>query len=158
MVVVTAKGEQRCILVQSPCHCDVSYTGAMAPGRLLLVAFLLLLLVNPSAGGWWRRRRRSGCRPTHCAWGGWSDWGACSDPCGNAGTQTRSRSVATAKKCGGSDCAGSSRESKECNRFCHNGGTPRAGHCDCPDEFWGTCCGHRELAVILRCLNLFKLY
>ena len=122
----------------------------MAPERLLLVAILLLVLVNPSTGGFWRRRRRrrSGCQATNCAWGDWSGWGACSDPCGNAGTKTRSRSVATAKTCGGSDCSGSSRESQACNRFCHNGGTPKAGHCDCPDEFWGTCCGHRELTVI----------
>ena len=110
------------------------------------LAILLTLTLTPDVDGliFGRRRRRGGCGPVNCVWGGWSAWGPCSHPCGNAGTQTRSRGVASGASCGGAGCSGPSSQTQACNRFCHNGGTAKSGYCDCPDAFWGNCCPNRE--------------
>ncbi|CAH1259113.1 Hypp2156 [Branchiostoma lanceolatum] len=60
----------------------------------------------------------------------WNGWSACSAPCGNSGTQTRTAS----------GCGAPGPETQACNLFCHNGGTPLASSCSCPLDFWGTCC------------------
>ena len=85
------------------------------------------------------------CTEVNCAWGGWSDYGECTDVCGSTGTQTRSRVISMQAKCDGSGCSGPSKETRKCNRFCYNGGTPQDGYCShCPDKFWGTCCEKRK--------------
>ncbi|KAI8488008.1 hypothetical protein Bbelb_341260 [Branchiostoma belcheri] len=62
--------------------------------------------------------------PLYCVW---TSWSACSAPCGNSGTQTRTAVVfGTATAC---------YQTRPCNRFCHNGGTPLATSCSCPLEF-----------------------
>ena len=123
----------------------------MAICRLLLVLWLILDVVDQTRGSCYRNgryrrcRRRRSCSSVSCAWGGWSAWGACSDPCGSAGTQSRSRGIAKGAYCGGSSCSGPSSQTQDCNRFCYNGGTPQSGHCgNCTDEFWGTCCDKRK--------------
>ena len=111
---------------------------------LLVFCLLLFLLFSETkAGGWWRRGRR-GCDRVNCVWGVWSQWTSCSHPCGNAGTQDRSRGIARHPSCGGAGCSGPNSERKGCNRFCHNGGNPQPGYCSCQDRFWGTCCKYRE--------------
>ncbi|XP_066303433.1 mucin-like protein [Branchiostoma lanceolatum] len=60
----------------------------------------------------------------------WNGWSACSAPCGNAGTQTRTAS----------GCGAPGPQSQACNRFCNNGGTPLPASCSCPKGFAGTCC------------------
>ncbi|KAK2139493.1 hypothetical protein NP493_6387g00001 [Ridgeia piscesae] len=107
----------------------------MAIARLLL-GLWLILLVGQTRGVWWSR---SSCSPVNCVWSGWRGWGACNHPCGNAGIQSRSRSIYSGTSCGGS-CPGSYTQERACNRFCYNSGTQRSGHCDCPDEYWDTCC------------------
>ncbi|KAI0207552.1 hypothetical protein LSAT2_007820, partial [Lamellibrachia satsuma] len=89
--------------------------------------------------------RSSSCSRVNCVWRDWSGWRACNHPCGTAGTQSRSRGIATGASCGGSSCSGPSNQTRACNRYCDNGGTPQFGHCDCPDEFWGTCCDKRHI-------------
>ena len=85
------------------------------------------------------------CTEVNCAWGGWSEYGECTDVCGSTGTQTRSRSISRQAKCDGSGCSGPSTETRKCNRLCYNGGTPQDGYCShCPDKFWGTCCEKRK--------------
>ena len=63
-----------------------------------------------------------------------SEWGECSDECGNAGVATRNVSY----------CDKIETNVKPCNRFCHNRGVPRAGYCDCPAGFGGKCCEHGQ--------------
>ena len=111
----------------------------MSISRWWFVLWLILLLVG-QVRVQIRWSRSSSCSRVNCAWGGWSAWGVCNHPCGNAGTQSRSRGTSRGASCGGSSCSGPSSQTQDCNRFCYNGGTPRLGHCDCPDEFWGTCC------------------
>ncbi|KAK2162033.1 hypothetical protein NP493_1547g00000 [Ridgeia piscesae] len=108
----------------------------MAIARLLL-GLWLILLVGQARGAWWSR---SSCSRVNCVWGGWRGWGACNHPCGNAGTQSRSRGVARSASCGGSGCSGPSSQTRACNRFCNNGGTLQSAYCECPDEYWDTCC------------------
>ncbi|CAH1259099.1 VWDE [Branchiostoma lanceolatum] len=69
------------------------------------------------------------CCERACTWH-WNGWSACSAPCGNSGTQTRTAS----------GCGAPGSETRPCNRFCHNGGTPLASSCRCSLDFWGTCC------------------
>ena len=117
-------------------------------GRLLLC--VVLLAVRQSVVGGVRFHLINGelCIEVDCRWGGWSGWGACNHPCGNAGTQHRHHSVSRNAKCYGDGCSGPSTATRPCNRFCVHG-TPQNGYCsDCPAEFWGTCCDRRELDVI----------
>ena len=106
----------------------------------LLLGLWLIILVGQTTGGWWSRS----CSRVDCAWHDWSAWGACDHPCGNAGTQRRSRGIARSQRCGGSGCSGPSSEAQDCNRFCDNSGTPQSGYCDCPAEYWDTCCDKRK--------------
>ncbi|KAI0235597.1 hypothetical protein LSAT2_013874 [Lamellibrachia satsuma] len=110
----------------------------MAPRWLLLV--LCLFLVGPASAGWWSRSSRPACTKIDCSWQQWSSWSACTDPCGNAGTHRRTRLVGTSASCAGRECNDDSSQTQACNRFCNNGGTPQAGHCDCPEDYWDTCC------------------
>ena len=110
--------------------------------RLLFMLTLVFSLLQPVSSVWRRRRRR--CGAVSCAWGGWSQWGGCNHPCGNAGTQSRGRGIARQASCGGGGCSGPSSETRGCNRFCYNGGSPRVAYCQCTEPFWNTCCQSRE--------------
>lgn len=52
-----------------------------------------------------------------CAWGEWTDWGACSKKC-NGGTKTRFRHIVTMPKNGGASCVShDSLQVETCNDF-----------------------------------------
>ena len=57
------------------------------------------------------------CCPVNCIWGGWSNWGSCSQMCAG-GRQTRTRSIITQPACGGARCQGFHTESQSCNNHC----------------------------------------
>ena len=56
----------------------------------------------------------AGCCPVNCQWGRWGSWNSCSTTCGS-GISTRTRGYGVNRKCGGSSCSGSNRETKSCN-------------------------------------------
>lgn len=116
--------------------------------RLLPIVLFILLQANVGTGiriGRIRVTIRRICREIDCRWGGWSGWGVCNHPCGNAGVESRSRGIRRKSKCGGRSCSGPSTQTRPCNRFCDHGGTPQRGHCsNCPAEYWGTCCSYRK--------------
>ena len=115
--------------------------------RAALSLFALLLWASSADSiRFWRRRRRS-CRAVNCQWKNWSAWGPCNHPCGSAGSQRRTRGVATQPACNGAACPGVSAETRGCNRGCDHGGTERVGFCLCPPPRWGTCCETRESIV-----------
>jgi len=74
-----------------------------------------------------------------CIWSNWSTWTGCSDKCGTKGVQRRSRFVYWRS------CSGPTADSRPCNRMCYNSGIPRAGYCDCAEDYWGKCCEHGKL-------------
>ncbi|XP_078680020.1 uncharacterized protein LOC144915479 [Branchiostoma floridae x Branchiostoma belcheri] len=77
------------------------------------------------------------CCLRNCQWG---SWGACTAPCGNTGTQTRTRAIAVSASCGGSSCTGGSSQISSCNRHCPHG-APDGPSCNCADTgYSGTCC------------------
>eukprot|EP01127_Copromyxa_protea_P011653 TRINITY_DN294_c0_g1_i1.p1 TRINITY_DN294_c0_g1~~TRINITY_DN294_c0_g1_i1.p1 ORF type:complete len:1674 (-),score=432.23 TRINITY_DN294_c0_g1_i1:61-4824(-) len=55
----------------------------------------------------------NGC-PVNCAWSAWSAWSTCSKTCGT-GSQTKTRTVATAAANGGSACSGATSQTQSCN-------------------------------------------
>ena len=119
----------------------------MTPAERLTAGILLVLLASPQGecflGGIHLFRRGLFCREVHCRWGGWSSWGSCNHPCGNAGVATRSRGIARKMKCHGHSCSGPSLDARPCNRGCPHGGTAQNGYCSgCPRGFYGTCCEH----------------
>ena len=116
----------------------------MSTYHQLFLLIAMLVIISLSEFGICCRRSSSRCSRVNCVWHNWSRWGACNHPCGNAGVQSRSRSKRQEAYCGGRGCSGGPTDSKTCNRFCHNRGTPRPGYCVCPEVFWGSCCGHRK--------------
>ncbi|XP_078600149.1 uncharacterized protein LOC144875177 [Branchiostoma floridae x Branchiostoma japonicum] len=107
----------------------------------LLVSLLTVFSEEHRHGLFWgHRRRQLPVHPVDCVWSTWYSWGPCTAPCGNSGLQTRTRFIAQHAANGGRECIGSSRESRPCNRFCNNGGTPAGAGCDCAPGYTGTCC------------------
>ena len=49
-----------------------------------------------------------------CQWGPWSEWGPCSQTCGNAGTKKRRRTLII-PALPGQQCQGSGDEVQQCN-------------------------------------------
>ncbi|XP_035694408.1 ectin-like [Branchiostoma floridae] len=98
-------------------------------GRSLRRFTTLLLFVCLFAGSISWRRRRGGCT---CSWNSWGSWSSCSEPCGNTGTRTRTRT--------GSCCGTAGTETGACNRFCYNSGTPSGNGCICTSQYQGRCC------------------
>ncbi|XP_035672095.1 von Willebrand factor D and EGF domain-containing protein-like [Branchiostoma floridae] len=94
--------------------------------QILLLGVMVVLLTNQEVLAF--RRRFSFCRRRSSY--SWNSWSACSAPCGTSGTQTRTAS----------GCGSPGSQTRPCNRFCHNGGTPKATSCSCSLDFVGTCC------------------
>ena len=130
------------LLLASDSHSPVSAMETSAKSSMLALVVLLQFVVVLT-------ERRvitrvdpppDDCTAVNCSWGDWSSWGPCDQPCGDTGVSSRTRSVTTRDSCGGRPCDGEAEETRECNRGCRNGGTPRHGRCHCTNEFWGKCC------------------
>ena len=106
--------------------------------------FLVLVLVTEATSWGTKTRRRTSCTMTNCVVSSWSSWSACSQPCGTAAMQVRTRTVTRYPSCGGSACP-DLLETQSCNQGgCANGGTPNIEGCDCRQEFSGQCCTQTE--------------
>ncbi|XP_006822656.1 uncharacterized protein LOC102805785 [Saccoglossus kowalevskii] len=114
----------------------------MGPRKLVMLLVMAVIICGiHNADGWRRRRRRRrSCPVINCTVGGWSTWTPCSAPCGNAGTQSRSRPITMQAQCGGS-CPHALQVNRPCNRDgCNGHGTPLSTSCQCNPGWTGTCC------------------
>ena len=110
----------------------------MANYRIAIILFLALMPAL-SESGWWSRRRR--CSSQDCVWNEWGLWSECDKECGGHGTQIRERNKRQSSSCGGRDCSGDSKMTRNCNRLCYNGGFLNYdGTCRCRSEYSGVCC------------------
>ena len=111
----------------------------------LWIFVILIMLATQTEG--WRRRRRRRCPRTNCAVTSFNQWSSCSQPCGNGGTQTRTRTVTRRPSCGGSSCP-PLRETRACNRGCSNGGFALTGRCLCKSGYGGQCCTRGKINLL----------
>ncbi len=77
----------------------------------------------------------------NCTLTAWSQWSACTTPCGLSGTQTSSRHRIITEQCGGK-CASTFRKTRPCPQLspCMNGGSLKDNTCFCKEGFSGVCC------------------
>ncbi len=86
------------------------------------------------------RRQCYGTRPVNCQLSSWSEWSACTTPCGISGTQSSARHRITTEQCGGT-CNSMFHKTRACPDLgCLNGGSLKGSICICKEGFAGECC------------------
>lgn len=90
----------------------------------------------------YQTRQCFGDASVDCELSSWSEWGACTTPCGASSTQSSSRHRITTEQCGGS-CTSTFRKTRTCQQpSCQNGGSLKDGTCSCKEGYSGYCCEH----------------
>ena len=85
-------------------------------------------------------RQCYGTRSQDCQLSSWSEWSACSTPCGVSGIQSSSRQRVVNEQCGGR-CTSTFRKTRACLELsCQNGGSLKRGTCFCKEGHSGVCC------------------
>ena len=75
-----------------------------------------------------------------CQLSSWSEWSACTVPCGVSGTQHSARHRIVIEQCGGT-CTNTFRKTRACpDLSCMNGGSLKDGVCFCKEGYSGNCC------------------
>ena len=75
-----------------------------------------------------------------CQLSSWSEWSACTVPCGVSGTQHSARHRIVIEQCGGT-CTNTFRKTRACpDLSCSNGGSLKDGICFCKEGYSGNCC------------------
>ena len=75
-----------------------------------------------------------------CQLSSWSEWSACTVPCGVSGTQHSARHRIVTEQCGGT-CTSTFRKTRACpDLSCMNGGSLKDGLCFCEEGYSGNCC------------------
>lgn len=77
----------------------------------------------------------------NCTLTAWSQWSACTTPCGLSGIQTSSRHRIITEQCGGK-CVSTFRKTRSCPQLspCMHGGSLKDNTCYCKEGFSGVCC------------------
>ena len=84
-----------------------------------------------------------------CQLSSWSEWSACTTPCGVSGTQHSTRHRIVIEQCGGT-CTSTFRKTRECpDLSCLNGGSLFDGSCFCKQRYSGNCCEKEGKVVLL---------
>lgn len=79
-------------------------------------------------------------KPSDCVVGPWSEWSACTTPCGVSGIRTSLRHRTTVEQCGGT-CTSTFSKTRSCPEIsCLNGGSVKDGTCFCKEGYGGDCC------------------
>ena len=83
-------------------------------------------------------------KPVDCQLNSWSEWSACTTPCGVSGTQHSDRHRNVTEQCGGK-CTSTFRKTRACPELsCLNGGRLKDGKCFCIEGYSGYCCEKGE--------------
>ena len=104
---------------------------------------------SPSCGGaqcpdLYETRSCYASTPVDCELSSWSEWSACTTPCGVSGTQHSARHRLVTEQCGGS-CTSTFRKTRACPEFsCLNGGSLKDSNCFCKGGYSGNCCEKGE--------------
>jgi len=77
----------------------------------------------------------------------WNEWSVCSTACGLSGEQQRTRTKTKQEK-DNRVCSYPLEETRPCNRFCYNGGSPTSTGCTCQKGGSGQCCEYIKSADI----------
>jgi hypothetical protein len=81
----------------------------------VIIAALLYILVCCNACP--RRRSPPPCRRQDCTYTRWSSWSSCTAKCGSVGIKTRTRSISSGARCGGT-CSNTVRQQASCPNTC----------------------------------------
>ena len=85
-----------------------------------------------------------------CQLSSWSEWSACTVPCGVSGTQHSARHRIVTEQCGGT-CTSTFRKTRACpDLSCLNGGSLKDGSCFCKEGFSGNCCDKEGKLILLK--------
>ncbi|XP_020629431.1 thrombospondin type-1 domain-containing protein 7B-like [Orbicella faveolata] len=86
-----------------------------------------------------------------CQLSSWSEWSACTVPCGVSGTQHSARHRIVTEQCGGT-CTSTFRKTRACpDLSCLNGGSLKDGTCFCKEGYSGNCCEKKGFDKDLFC-------
>lgn len=106
-------------------------------------------VTSPSCGGaecpdTYETRNCYASTPVDCELSSWSEWSACTTPCGASGTQHSTRHRLETEECGGT-CTSTFRKTRSCRELsCLNGGSSKDGKCLCKEGYYGNCCERGE--------------
>ena len=76
----------------------------------------------------------------NCQLSSWSQWSACTTPCGVSGFQFTTRHRVKTEQCGGT-CTSTFRKTRACLELsCLNGGSLKGRKCFCKEGYSGNCC------------------
>ena len=83
-----------------------------------------------------------------CQLSSWSEWSACTVPCGVSGTQHSARHRLVTEQCGGT-CTSTFRKTRACpDLSCLNGGSLKDGTCFCKEGYSGNCCEKGKVTLL----------
>ena len=86
-----------------------------------------------------------GIKAVNCHLSSWSEWSACTTPCGVSGIQSSSRHRIIVEQCGGK-CTDTFRKTRACPELsCLNGGSLKDKACFCKEGYAGQCCEKGKL-------------
>lgn len=113
-------------------------------------------VTSPSCGGaecpdTYETRNCYASTPVDCQLSSWSEWSACTTPCGASGTQHSTRHRLETEECGGT-CTSTFRKTRSCQELsCLNGGSSKDGKCLCKEGYYGNCCERGEGKEKMNC-------
>ena len=85
-------------------------------------------------------RQCFGSKAVNCQVNSWSEWSACTTPCGVSGVRFSARHRVITERCGG-NCTSTFRKTRACLQLsCLNGGSLKGITCFCKEGYSGDCC------------------
>ena len=102
-------------------------------------------------------RQCFGSKAVNCQLSSWSEWSACTTPCGVSGIQSTARHRVITEQCGGI-CTSTFRKTRACLELsCLNGGSLKGGTCFCKRGYSGDCCEKGNYYNMIKLKHQYKL-